>query len=499
MSFLIESSDVISIELINDNFLRYLNPILENTINVKGCSAYWTLKHSSSKTDAFKHYCFNLYQLLKEENSFMCVDLHIPTDVEQICNSVNDGGNFYMYMAEGKGGIYSEINNRLLHTKLILFEGEEFDYILLGSHNQTSQALKNINKEASVLIQVKAESPTKRNVTNYLEYIKSICKKLPVGNLEKWMLELVQKKGKLDGIKNMNFIECIVSNENSFQSIKEGTLIHLISFLSPKDEKDLSKINDEFCLSIQTKEGMRKFFVVSVDKSSKVDSAIKKQSSGQSFENRLYFYIGFTKDHSRATPTVIFPKRNLNLSISFLKENKYNLELKVKKEIGAIKKNTNVTTSIDVWDNQKKNSAVLNRLINQFDDSSSEIERDEFYKSIRIIDVDLLDKIFDSKNRKSFYQEQEQLAIGRLEGDIPIYNVCDNYLSIFKKMDTFILSDTQKRKGVNNDMIQMEFEKLYAEFEKNGGKITSFEKDTQRKLNKNHSLVNNGVALIGDS
>jgi hypothetical protein len=499
MSFLIENQDIITIELINNNFLGYLNPIISNTISVKGSSAYWTLKYSSSSTDSFKQYCHNLYNLLKDENSFMCVDLHLPTDVEQICNAVNSDCKFYMFMAEGKGGIYSEINNSLLHTKLILFEGEKYDYVLLGSHNQTAHAIKNINAESSVLIQIKSDSNTKRNIVDYLEYLKSTCIKLPTGKLEKWMLDLVQKKGKLDGIKNMNFIECIVANEKSFTSIKPGTLIHLISFLSPKDEKDLAKINDKFCLSIQTKEGKRKFFIVTVDKSSIVDSAIKKQSSGQSFENRLYLYIGLTSDHSKSTPTVIFPKRNLNLSSNFLKENKYNLELKVEKEIPAIKKNINIPTTIDVWENEQNNYDILDRLMNQFDAVTSENDRNEMYKSIRIINFKLLDKIFNSRSKLSFFKEQELLAIERLEGDIPIYNVADNYLNIFKKMDAFILSSIPKGIGKDREAITKKFNEYYTEFEKMGGKVTVYENDIQRKINKNHSLVNNGVALIGET
>jgi hypothetical protein len=495
MSFLIDKQDIISIQLINDNYLKLLNPILDNSISVKGSSAFWTLKYNTSQQGAFKSYCSKLYKLLKSDESYMSVDLHLPTDIEEICTAVNAGCNFYMFMLEGKGEIYSEIHNKLLHTKLILFEGPEHDYVLIGSHNQTSHAInENFNFEASILIQINPASQTKYNISEYLAYLKDISIKLPQGNLEKWMLKLVQQKGKLEGLKNMNFIECIVGNERSFDSIKPGSLIHLISFVGTKDDKELSKINDEFCLSIQTKKGERKFFIVNVDKSSKVDEKIKKQSTGQTFAKRLYLYTGLTKDYARVTPTVIFPQKELDLGSNFYQENKFNLELKVVKEISSIKKASNFPTTVDVWDTENKNIQLYDRLSNQIDVATPEFDKSELYKSIRIIDVDLLEKIFRSKHETLFLKDQERIILENLGEEIPIYDVSDDYLKIFKSFDKFISTNKPgKRKNIG-EIIRVEFEKYYQEFEKNGGKITIL--DNKRKLNKNHALINKGVALI---
>ncbi|MBM3454749.1 MAG: hypothetical protein FJX80_06330 [Bacteroidetes bacterium] len=495
MSFLIVKQDIIKIQLINQDYLKFLNPILDDTISVKGCSAFWTLKYNTSQQGAFNRYCSKLYKLLQGKDSFMAVDLHLPTNIEEICNAVNAGCNFYMFMLEGKGGIYSEIHNKLLHTKLILFEGQEHDYVLIGSHNQTLHAInENFNFEASILIQIDPTSQTKHNITQYLEYLKNLSKKLPQGNLEKWMLKLVQEKGKLEGLKNMNFIECIVANERSFESIKQGSLIHLISFLGTKDDKELSKINVEFCLSIQTKTGERKFFIVNVDKSSKVDEKIKKQSTGQTFAKRLYLYTGLTKDYAKVTPTVIFPQKELDLGNNFYRENKFNLELKVVKEISTIKKASNFPTTVDVWDTENKNIELYNRLYNQIDATTSEFDKSELYKSIRIIDLVLLEKIFGSENKEFFLKEQEKIILDNLGEEIPIYNVSDDYLKIFKHFDKFISTNNSgKRKNIG-EIIRLEFEKYYQEFEKNGGKITVLE--SKRKLNKNHALLNKGVALI---
>ena len=495
MSFLIDRQDIITIQLINDNYLRFLNPILDNTISVKGSSAFWTLKYNTSQQGAFKSYCSKLYKLLQAKDSYMSVDLHLPTDIEEICNAVNAGCNFYMFMLEGKGEIYSEIHNKLLHTKLILFEGQEHDYVLIGSHNQTSHALnENFNFEASILIQINPASQTKLNIISYLDNLKNTSIKLPQGNLEKWMLKLVQQKGKLEGLKNMNFIECIVSNEKSFNSIKKGSLIHLINFLETKDDIEISNINQKFCLSIQTKSGKRKFFIVNVDKSSKVDEKIKKQSTGQTFAKRLYLYTGLTKDYAKVTPTVIFPQKELDLGKNFYRENKFNLELKVVKEISTIKKASKFPTTIDVWDDENKNIELYERLCNQIDTVTTDHDKSELYKSIRIIDVELLEKIFNSAHEQLFLKDQERIILEKLGEEIPIYDVSDDYLKIFKRLDKFISTNNPNKNNPMNTLIQVEFEKYYQEFEKNGGKITIV--DNKRKLNKNHSLLNKGVAII---
>jgi hypothetical protein len=496
MNFSIDPNEILSIEAIHRDYLKRLLDILRVTKSIKGVTAYWTLEFDVNNKNQFGKYCTQFYNLLRNPNSYMCVDLHQPTNIVQITKAVNNHANFFMFILEGKGDIYKEIYNRLLHSKLIVFEGEEFDYVLVGSHNQTGPATKGMNEEFSLLLKIDPQSVTKRNIISYLEFIRSLCVKLPSGRIERWMLELVQKKGKMDGIQNMNYIECTVLNESTFHSIKIGTLIHLISF-SKIDPSQLSKINDNFCLSIQTKDGKsRKYLLVKVDKSSNVDERIKKYSTGQSFDNRHYLYHGLTKNHSQVTPSVIFPKKNLDSN--YFRENKFNLELQVTKEIKTIRKSGDESPFIETWVDCEKDNKEFERFLLQFENENS-LENEEIesiYKSIRVIDIDLLNRIFNSENEKLFKETEEQLVIERLGESIPIYSVNDNYIKMFKDLDKFISQNKSKQGRPTQNTVLKEFERLYQIYESTEDSIMSINENKLKKINVKHTFINRGIALI---
>ena len=495
MNFIIDPLDLISVEAINKNTLDKLNEILRNTESVKGISAYWTLKYIHDNYNTYSEYCKNIYHLLKKDESYMCADLHTPTNIECITNAVNDGCNFYMFLLEGKGDIYSALHNRLLHSKLVVFEGKNFDYILVGSHNQTGQALNDINEEFSLLLKINPQSNTKENIIEYLEFIRSLCYKLPAGKIEKWMLELVQKRGELKGIQNMNYIECTVLKETTFNSIKTGTLIHLISF-SKIDDDQLSKINDNFCLSVQTKDGSyQKFLLVKVDKSSMVDDKIKKDSTGQSFEKRHYLYHGLTKDHARVTPSVIFPKKKLDSN--YFSENKFNLELQVMHEIQTIRKSTETSIYVETWVDYNKSEKNIDRFLSQHSSLSGSNEtKNTFYNSIRIIDQELLKSILDSEDEIQFKKSYQKYVIEELGDPISTYFVSDEYIDLFKRLDTFVAQNRPKRGKQTNQKVLKEFERLFKDF-KNSNEIL-LDKNTGKlkKINSKHKFINRGVGII---
>ena len=496
MNFSIDKKDILEIRAIHKDYLTELHEVILLSKSIKGTSAYWTLDFQSMGSGKLTAYTNHFYELLREEDSFMCVDLHLPTNVEKISNAVNYGCNFYMFLLEGKGDIYKEINNKLLHSKVIVFEGVDYDYVLIGSHNQTNQALRGINEEFSLLLKINNQSETKRKIIEYLDNIRSLCIKLPSGNLEKWMLDLVQKKGKMDGIENMNFIECTVLKESTYKSIKVGSLIHLISF-AQIDATQLAKINDNFCLSIQTKDGSsRKFMLVKVDKSSNVDKNIKKFSTGQSFENRHYFYHGLSRDHCLVTPSVIFPKKELN-SIYF-RENEFNLELQVIQEISTIRKTNETSPLIDVWIDVDDKTENLNRFLRQFD-SLQEDNNDSqtsLYKSIRIIDKDLLWRIFNSKNEVSFKKSHQKIILEKLGESVPIYALSDNYFKIFKELDGFISESKIKKGGPNKNTVITEFERLYKLHKSTEENVLIIRGKKKKKINSNHTFINKGIAIL---
>jgi hypothetical protein len=493
MSFAINTQDVLTIEAIDTNYLLRLNEILKETVSIKGVSAYWTLEYDAANNSSpYSEYCNGFYELLSKQESFMCVDLHFPTNIDHITSATNGGCNFYMFAYEGKGGEYHEYN-RLLHSKLIIFEGQSVDYVLLGSHNQTGPATKGLNKEFSLILKINSDSDMKKKLIDYLEFIQGLCIALPKNHLKQWMLKLVQTKGKLDWIKNVNYIECTVLKKNTYDSIKVGTLIHLISF-SKIGDAELSKINDIFCLSVQTNDGTkRKYLKVKVDKSSNVDEHIKKASTGQSFDKRHYMYHGLHEEHSNVTPSVIFPVKTLDSN--YFQDNKFNLELHVIEDLQSIRKSGDLSISIDMWKDVPPESNDLLLFLNQFDYVTKQERKEHSYESIRIIDKELLRRVFTAENEELFKHEYGNMVIENLGEEIPYYQVSDHYLSMFKEIDKFISTSKLQKGKPKKNVVKTEFERLYkiygsSENLKNGqGALKS------KKVDKRHKFINRGIAL----
>jgi hypothetical protein len=496
MSFLIEPNEILSNEAIHGkDYLDILIPILKKTKFIKGTSAFWTLDYKSKGNTKLSQYSNLFYDLLRDENSYMCVDLHLPTNVEQITNSVNNGCNFYMFLFEVKADNIFSFNNNLLHSKVVLFEGLEFDYVLVGSHNQTAHAVTGLNMEFSFLMKIDPNSGAKKKILKYLDSIKELCMKLPISNLQRWMLDLVQKKGKLEGIENIDFIECACFNEKTMNSIKIGTLIHMISF-NKKRVAQLSKLNDKICVSIQSKDGdNQKFWLVNIRKILDVNTEISKKSTAHTFEDRNYFYYGLYEPHSSITPTIIYPKKKL--TSNYFRDSKFNYELEVIQEIQTFRKSNGVPTMIDPWKDSDENTpSDVQRFIKQFD-STQEDRFEGAMPKIRVLDLELIQRIFDSENESSFKAEEKKIIILRLGESIPVYNLTINYIELFKDIDEFISkNDSKLGRQRKENIVVKEFNRLYDAYRTKNEMVTVKKIDKQGTINSKHQFVNRGVAVL---
>jgi hypothetical protein len=495
MSFLIEPNEILSNEAIHGkDYLDILIPILKKTKSIKGTSAFWTLDYKSKGNTKLSQYSNLFYGLLSDENSYMCVDLHLPTNVEQITNSVNNGCNFHMFLFEVKADNIFSFNNNLLHSKVVLFEGLEFDYVLVGSHNQTAYAVTGLNMEFSFLMKIDSNSEAKKKILKYLDSIKELCLKLPKSNLQRWMLELVQKKGKLQGIENMDFIECACFNEKTMNSIKIGTLIHMISFYDQK-VSELSKVGGKICLSIQSRDGEdQRFWMVIIRKILDVNKEISAISTNHSFATRNYFYHGLNNSNSAVTPALIFPKHELQPN--YFRGSSFNYELEVEKEIHSFRKSNGVPTMIDTWKDSDENPIEFQRFIKQFDLTQEDLN-ESLFKKIRVTNIELMQRIFDSKNESSFKEYEKKLVILKLGESIPVYNLTNNYIDLFKDIDEFISkNDPKQGRQPKENIIIKEFNRLYDAYMAKNEIVTVKKIDKQVKINSKHQFINSGVAII---
>ncbi len=151
---------------------RFMRAV-EASKSVKGCVAFWTLAINDSKYEG-------LIEKLKTKNSFMCVDFHKPTNIDHLAKWKKSGGNIYLYTYQFRlkrqtsvsDVLDDETSKYLMHSKIFVFEFEQYSEVWIGSHNMTKRAMEGPNKESSVILRLDNNDKELKNILDYLEKIK---------------------------------------------------------------------------------------------------------------------------------------------------------------------------------------------------------------------------------------------------------------------------------------------------------------------------------------
>jgi len=120
----------------------------------------------------------NLIRVLSGRG-FLCVDIHLPTDIDVLCDMKLAGANVYLHIVETgtqavEGG--TGIARNLLHTKIYLFESiGAVPELWVGSHNWTLSALSGLNIEASLEVGCEPKSELYLSAVESLEAIRRKC------------------------------------------------------------------------------------------------------------------------------------------------------------------------------------------------------------------------------------------------------------------------------------------------------------------------------------
>jgi hypothetical protein len=146
---------------------------------LQGAVAFWTV------SDSF--FSNRIAHALRDGNSFMCVDLHLPTDIDALAGLVKSGAQFWLLCEDIP--TQSEFGKKeppyLLHPKVLLFYFRDGTAELwVGSHNWTRRALWGLNVEYSVVLTLRQDSRLFFDVLEYLRWIKSVCTVFEIGNVE---------------------------------------------------------------------------------------------------------------------------------------------------------------------------------------------------------------------------------------------------------------------------------------------------------------------------
>jgi hypothetical protein len=110
---------------------------------------------------------------------FLCVDIHLPTDIDRLCAMAASGANVYLYLMNPvpqPGELKVRVPPHLMHPKMLLFDyASEPANLWVGSHNWTARALTGVNIEASLSVRLSPDAGLHGNAVEFLEAIRSNC------------------------------------------------------------------------------------------------------------------------------------------------------------------------------------------------------------------------------------------------------------------------------------------------------------------------------------
>ena len=221
-----------------------LTTALQDCILLKGAVAFVTIS---------PEYITELPDKLSSKESFLCVDMHSPTDINSLAGFVENGANIFLHNYELALNIEKENKiNALMHTKILHFEfsnGNTETWI--GSHNLTRKALDGMNFEATAVVRTEQKTEEEiifvKDITEYLNVIKNSCIEFVIEDISFYKL----LQGEKDAENEFDVIE-IVGRDIS-KLLQEKT-IQIIS----KDVSDFDKyklVNKRVflhCLDIET-------------------------------------------------------------------------------------------------------------------------------------------------------------------------------------------------------------------------------------------------------
>jgi hypothetical protein len=145
-----------------ENYKQRLEEISIKAKSVIGLVAFWTISYDDLPS---------FINLLKDQNSFMCVDPTNPTDIEILFDLGQDNCNLNVYSYQ----VYAfESTDGLLHSKVMLFDiDEEYAELWIGSHNLTKRAINGINVEHSLIIKLKKNTELYKEIRDQILLIRT--------------------------------------------------------------------------------------------------------------------------------------------------------------------------------------------------------------------------------------------------------------------------------------------------------------------------------------
>lgn len=285
-----------------------LEQSIELATALRAVVAFWTTEPDFISSQ--------LSKLLSHSDSYLCVDLHPPTDIDQLNALTNQNANVKLHIRKLDGRTENRNTGmppHLLHAKTLLFDLPNGKAELwVGSHNWTRRALLGFNIELSAIIQLERESALYQDVKDKLDEIARLCVQFDSNEITyyKWLQGLSEGESK-------SFIE--------LEGEKADTLANSEIAIFGTDYTDLKQINklSEVYLAIFDSIAAKQMFyraeVVTVSKSRTdiQDLAARLSASKQRFAFRKG--RSFLKLELPSTPSLAqFHDANYYLTLQIL-------------------------------------------------------------------------------------------------------------------------------------------------------------------------------------
>lgn len=367
------------------NIKDRLNSSIDKCTAIRGAVAFWSIR---------PEYFAKLPEKLANPKSYICVDIHAPTDIDDLAEFVKKNANIYLFM-------YRKDKEKfpLLHTKFLIFDlcNEQVE-IWLGSQNFTYSALEGKNIESTTIITTSKESELYNKLDEYLEFIKTTCEEIGT----KLYTEIDKKF-------NSDYIDFYKKLQGSFDFEEKTHKVLDVLCLDKKDftTKDkyilITIYDDEKKLSLQVQEKLLIRILDILDSeviyASDVLSVAEIYPKNESGEHPK-LYASHKNEHEISGYIV-----SKNKTIAVFKKNepteeknKFQIELVIK--IGdEFKGELTLSNKVDFWKKDKKNEQNLLYLkLKESEDiyipkSPDEISKESKYPFDKL-------KLLDSDNRK---------------------------------------------------------------------------------------------------
>jgi hypothetical protein len=205
-----------------------LQDVIDQSIRLRMAVAFWTIDPDAVSS--------RLADLLSKEGSFACVDLHLPTNVDRICDLAQRGALMYFhgmkvgYDYKKPDGVTQGLSTNLLHSKVLLLDLPDGQAeVWVGSHNWTEYALGGFNIEASLRIKTDTDSALYMDIATHLEQIRRQCDIVDHSLREVYRaVQIVEEK-----------VKAITLQTNSTMPLSKDSVVHIFG----TDEQDYTAVS----------------------------------------------------------------------------------------------------------------------------------------------------------------------------------------------------------------------------------------------------------------